>query len=122
MTLNDREKKIALGTGIVLGAIVFYQLILGPLIESRAQAFDRLDKAKADLATDHQTMSSSRRLAAEFVKMSGPSMKHDAPEAEGQVLNAISEWARECNLALGSVKTEPGEKEKGFQKVTFRAT
>ena len=38
------------------------------------------------------------------------------------MLNAISELARECNLTLVSVKAEAGEKEKGYQKITFRAT
>jgi len=119
--LSKRERNIAIATAVVIGLIGFYQLILNPLLTSRADALSQLEKSNRDLKLSRDTIDASRRMARDFAKVAGPAIKREAPEAEGQVLNSITQWARESNLALSSVKAEPGEKEKGYQKITFRA-
>jgi len=121
VTLSKRERNIAVATAVVIGLIGLYQIILSPLLTSRADAIDRLVKSERDLGMANLTINASRRLATDFAKISGPAIKREAPEAEGQVLNSITQWARESGLTLSSVKAEPGEKEKGYQKITFRA-
>jgi hypothetical protein len=53
--------------------------------------------------------------------MSGTTLKIDASTAESQIIRSVGDWAAESRLQLSSVKPDRAEKDKQFQKITFRA-
>lgn len=122
MAISRREKIIVAVTGVVLGAFALDRVILTPWLDRRADALARVDLAQQDLTRAQQTFQNDQRAQRNWRRMAGDTLRTDAPAAEAQVLNRVRDWAQDAGLSLTSLKPERNEREKGYHKVTIRAT
>ena len=113
MAFSKRERFIGIATAAVVGVLALDRLAVTPLLAQRAQL--ELDRA-------NRVFSTSRLASRKWKELSGTSLKTDASEAESQILNSVREWAQDAGIALSSIKPERAEKEKDWDKITFRAT
>ena len=121
MPLNPRERTIAIAAGSALGLGVLYTAFISPLE-------DRLDAATTHIREDGDAVrglaglqANRNRAAALWKTMSGGTLKNDEATAAGQLLNHVRDVAQSSGLTLDSLKPERSEKEKEFQRITFRA-
>lgn len=121
MILSRRERYIVIATVAVVGFLALDQLLLTPLFDRReviqAQTTQRLE----ELARANALFTNRARLNRKWIEMTGTSLQTDGSTAESQIISGVGDWAREAGLNLSSVKPERAEKEKQFQKITFRA-
>lgn len=122
MTLSKRERYIATGTIVVVVILGLDYFFISPRLA-------RYKELESQIQLDEQELSRGKLLAVNSLRlqkrwqemMSGP-LKRDYSEAESQSLGAIFEWASNARLAVSSAKPERTDKEKAFQKITFRVT
>ena len=121
MVLSKRERYIGIITGIVLGALTLDRFIVSPLLDQMGELNTKISKTRNDLTTATDLIDLSQRAKAKWATMSRGAVRSDPIEAD-QIVNNVSDWAREAGMSLSSVKPERDEKEKDFNKKTFRAT
>jgi len=122
MALSKRERLVGLMTAAVLVLLALDQIIATPLIERGREASSRVALASAELLRMDQIFQGDLEARRKWRDMAGESLAADAPTAESQVLNAVRTWAQDAGLTLTSLKPERNEQEKGFHKITIRAT
>ncbi len=113
---------IAIATVAFVVLLGVYFWILTPLLDRKDSLNAQITKASQDLKDADYVFATQKRKNLHWATLSATAVKREAPEAESQVLNSLLEWSRDAGLTLSSLKPERTEKEKDFQKVTFRAT
>jgi Tfp pilus assembly protein PilO len=122
MKLSKREKLIAIGVGAAVGLYVFDSVLLSPLFDRLNAAESAVLEGKAKLDANVALQANRLNSQKRWVKLAGDSLKTDASAAEAQLLNRVSDFASGAQLAVASLKPERSEKEKGFQRITIRAS
>jgi hypothetical protein len=122
MTLSKREKFIGIFTVIVVAVPVLFSYVISPLTTRKAVLDAEIQAAQDELERTGRLFNTARSARREFASMAGSALHQDRASAEGQILNNVREWAQEAGVNLSSLKPEREEKEKDFQKITFRAT
>jgi Tfp pilus assembly protein PilO len=122
MALSKRERVIGIATGAVLALLALDQIIVTPLDQRGREASSRVELASAELQRMDQVFQSDLGARRKWRDMAGDTLRSDAPATESQVLNAVRQWAQDSGLTLTSLKPERNEQEKGFHKITIRAT
>lgn len=122
MVLSKREKYIGIITGVFVAIPVLNSYIISPLLSRKASLEADVASAQDELDRDRRLFDTARAARHEFASMTGSAMQQERPSAEGQILNDVREWAQESGINLSSLKPEREEKERDFQKITFRAT
>ncbi len=121
MVLSRRERTIAIVTAVVVGALAIDRLALTPLLAKR----DSMEAAKAKLTLDlnstRRLMATRRELAPRWNQMIRTTLKDDVGQAESQVLNRLSAWARECGVKLSLMKPERLMEKSQLPQITFQA-
>jgi hypothetical protein len=123
VVLSKREQYIGIAAAGALIVLCLDHFALDPLLTSR----DRVEAEIRACQLQHQKVqrlfkTRSRKSRAWSEMLNKGLQRKDASEAESQILNRIRDWAQESGMALSSLKPERTEKEKSFQKSTFRAT
>jgi hypothetical protein len=122
MKLSSREKWIGIGAVALLGALVFDQLLLSPLLIRLQVADTDVAETQRLLSRAQQVFQNSTRARKRWNELAGTSLTTDASAAESQLLNRVRDWSQGADLSLSSLKPERTEREKDFQKATIRAT
>jgi Tfp pilus assembly protein PilO len=122
VVLSKRERFIAIGVAAVLGLLVADRLFLSPLMERRSTADEKAGDARRKLNDAHRLFDREKVLSRRWNEMGGKSLKTSQSESEGQLINSINDWARRSGMNLASMQPERTEKEKGFLRLTYRAT
>jgi hypothetical protein len=122
MKLSNRERMIATGVGAVIGLYVLDSVLLSPLFDRLNAATVAVDEGRAKLQSGVALQQNRLNAQRRWVKLAGDSLKTDASTAEAQLLNRVSDYASGAQLAVASLKPERSEKEKGFQRITIRAS
>lgn len=122
MTLNTRERYIAIVAGAIIGLLALDQLFYSPLTSRLNAATSARDEARLKVMQADDLMKNDLAARRKWKQMAGETLKTTAPSAEGQLLNAVRDWAQSASLTLNSIKPERSEKEKGFDKILLRAT
>lgn len=127
MTLNRRERNIALGTGAVVVLGLVYWLAWQPYSDS----LDALENQKADLIKQRDQgqllLIRKRNLTPVWNTMRSGGLRNDASTAESQFYAAMVFWAQHARTSDPSFKTDPPKPDKdaaanGFQEVTFHVS
>lgn len=122
MVLSQRELYIAIATLLVVVLFGLDRLLVSPLLAERADLDQKIAAEQQQLRKATRLLSTSRQMQRQWVRMGGDKLRQDASEAESQVLHSVRDWAQDAGLSLSAVKPERSEKEKGFHKITLRAT
>jgi type II secretory pathway component PulM len=120
--MKPRERMIAVVATAVLGLAALDQLLVEPLLARLKEANDRLDVAVPTLAANRETIKLGASNDRAAKAKAGTSLQSVPSAAESQVLNRVREFAQTAGLSLTSLKPERVDQEKGFQRITFRAT
>ena len=127
MTLNTRERNIAIGTSaaVVLGLIYWFAY------QPYADAVDSLNGQKTELAQQlangKLSLRRERELEPVWAEMRRGGLRNDDSTAESQFYAAILYWAQHARTSDPSFKTDPPKPDKdaaakGFSVVTFHVT
>jgi hypothetical protein len=122
VVLSRRERYIGIATCAVLGGVALYKLVVEPLREQCADLDGQLRVQHRLVNRTTALFESSRRANRLWAQMSAAGMKHNQSEAESQLVHNVTDWAQEAGLALPSQNAGRSEKEKDFNRITFRAT
>jgi len=106
MVLSKRERYIVIAVGVAGLALILDKVVLGRLwdqvIETTSQK-DALQKKMNDAA---ETMKLSQRMAPRWDEMVRTGMKSDPADAEGQVVQAVHNWASESRFTIQMIKAD----------------
>lgn len=122
MKMSGRERVIAIVTGVVLGLLLLDRFVVTPWFEARATLASELDLRRDAVKRAEQTFTNQRRANRRWAELAGKTLHSDAPAAEGQLLNALRDWADDSGLALSAVRPDRGTAAHGFERITIRAT
>jgi hypothetical protein len=94
-----------------------------PLLASRNELYKKIAEKSDDASRKRKLITDSRNKGPTWAAMQDKGLRRkDVSEAEAPVLSSIRDWAQDAGMVLSAVKPERSEKEKDFQKLTFRAT
>lgn len=120
--LNNRERRIGIIAGVLLGALALDRVVLSPLLDRLDSASSRVDAAQLALNDATQTMQMDQHVQRVWNDLAGSALLSNATDAEGQLLNRARQWADASRLSLQSLKPERSENQHGYQKITVRVT
>jgi Tfp pilus assembly protein PilO len=122
MDLSKREKGLlfaSLGVLTIL-AIDFYALT--PLTEQQDLLNAQRDQILADMTKAQKLFAEKKQLAPKWSTMLSNGLKTDPAEAEGQLLHALRDWAKETNVTLSSVKPDRPESKDQLKQIHIQAS
>ncbi len=121
MNLSERERKIGTITAIVVGALVLYQFIIDPQLTRIVELDEQIDTASSEMERAEQLFNGSRSATRKLSEMAGSGLRRTDAAAESELLNSTRQWAQEAGLSGWGIKRERTDKERDFNKITFRA-
>jgi hypothetical protein len=122
VTLSKREKVIAGVAALFIAGPILNSIVIEPLQSRNASLNSDIAAAQNELERTSRLFDTSKSARREWASMAGTALYPDRPRAESQILNHVREWAQEAGISLNSQKPERDEKEKEFQRITFRVT
>ncbi|HXE55360.1 MAG TPA: hypothetical protein VN541_20215 [Tepidisphaeraceae bacterium] len=123
MVLSNREKSIAIGLGVVVALVLLYQFVYSPLFSWQ----DDLEAAATDVQAQKDADAKLSKKHADLKKvwadiMAG-GLKSDASDAESQLQQGLTDWARESGITLTAQRVEGRPPEKnGFIQIPYQAS
>ncbi len=119
--MTQRERSIATLTGIIVAALGLYQFVIDPKLVDIETLDAQIDTATTDLDLADGLFNQSRSATRRLAEMSGSGLRRTDSAAESELLNRTRQWAQEAGIAGWGIKRERTEKERDFNKITFRA-
>ena len=106
MVLSRRERYIAIGTIIVVAALVLDRYALTPALESWRKLDDEKQARLSEV--EHGKLVVKQKPAAEatWKKRVNQGLKQSAAETEDALLHAVQDWSQDSRLSLTSVGAE----------------
>jgi len=106
MALTQRERKIGITVGALLGAYLLYAYPVSGYINKRADLKEKIATRNADL--DEADSLAQRRLTAEtetlpYLVAEG---LRDRTESESQLNHMLSEWSRDVGLNISAARSD----------------
>lgn len=121
MAMSPRERWIAIGLGVVVGAYALDAVLLTPLTERLRIADKSIGDDTVALTTADGLQANQDVANRRWKELTGTTLKSDFSAAESQLLNRVRDVAQSSGLTLDSLKPERSEKQKDFQRMTYRA-
>src|SRR2546423_8629138 len=121
VVLSKRERSIGIVTGVVVSILLLDWVAVEPLLAQKDVLDSQIAKQRKDLDRANQLFRTSRTMNRRWAQLTTGQLQHNASQAESQVQNAVRVWAQDSGLTLSSVTPARADKEKDFQKITFRA-
>jgi Tfp pilus assembly protein PilO len=123
VVLSKRERYVAIGVLAAVGLFGLNYFFVDPLLASRAELDKKIAEKTDEKRKENNLIKESRNKGSEWTAMQANGLRRkDVSEAEAPVMGSINDWAKDAGMVLSTVKPERTEKEKDFQKLTFRAT
>ena len=123
MALAKRERMLVFGTIAVLGLLGLDQYLLTPVLDAEDQLQRERQQVLADMSRAQGVMADRKQSMARWRSMVRGGLKSDPAEAEGQLLHALRDWAKDSGLVLSSVKPErPESKDSQLKEVQVQAS
>ena len=117
MAMNQRERKIAIFTGITVGAVGLYAFVLEPLLTRLDEAQALLDANSADEAAALSLLERQDRDKRKWREIAGQRIPDNAGAAESQLINRVQDAARRAGIKIEQVQSRPVEREHNFARV-----
>jgi hypothetical protein len=122
MHMSRREKGLAFGTLAVLVLFLADHYVLTPFFDQQSAIESQRGQILADINRDRKVTDERRQLAPKWRAMVTGGLKSDPAEAEGQLLHALRDWAKETGFVLSSVKPDRPETKNQLKEVHVVAT
>ncbi len=125
MVLTQRERYIAIGAGGLVALVLVNVVFVSPLLARKDDLDAKLKGAHSDLSEAEYLTERSPRLAKRWSTEIGPTLKRTGPDAESQIVNSISNWAKEAGVTLSGVKPDRPSSDKefpDFSRITVHLT
>lgn len=119
--MTQRERSTANLTGIVVGALLLYHFVIDPKLVQITELDAQIDTASAELERADGLFGMSRSANRRLSEMAGSGLRRTDASAESELLNRTRQWAQEAGIGGWGIKRERTEKERDFNKITFRA-
>ena len=120
MTMSKRERTVATVTALVVGSLVLYEYVIDPKLTRIGELDAQVAASTADLERADRLFSTSRSATRKLSEMAGSGLRRTDAAAESELLNSTRQWAQEAGIAGWGIKRERTEKERDFNKITFR--
>lgn len=118
MVLSKRERILAIGVILVLGALLLNEVVDRALLKPRQKTTNEKLELEAQLAEAQNVFTKRKSLERKWKGLLSEGLEGDAG-AESRVARALDEWSRQTRLTLSSVKPERSTTEKGLSEITF---
>ena len=122
MVLSKRERVIAIGTLIAVGAFALDRLVISRLWAQFNQTQAQQASLITQLRRDQELIVKRDQLAPKWREMIQTSMKNDPLEAESQILHAIRNWAEESGVTLSLLKLDRLPDKTRLPEITLQAS
>jgi Tfp pilus assembly protein PilO len=121
MAVSKRERTLGLAAAVVIGLLAVDQYLLTPIFNDE----DQLQLQRQDLLTElehsRKVLNERKALMPKWKTMLETGLKTDTSEAEGQLLHALRDWARETKLTLSSQKPDRPESKSTLREIIVEA-
>lgn len=123
MVLSKREKSIAIALGVVLGLVVLYEIVYSPLLDWGTANADARAKVDDQQRADDRLRTKEQALQRVWNDIKAGGLKSDPSDAESQLQQGLTDWARESGINLASQRREQRPPEKnGFIQISYQAS
>lgn len=122
MILNRRERYIAIGAAVALGALVVNQFALTPLLARQEILRSDVRAADDQLKDKLKQIEIGKRSEQVWSDMQAKGLKDVKEAAEYQLLTTLDSWRKESGLPQPSVNPERTESDKHFFRMTYLVT
>lgn len=122
MSMNKRERTIAIVTGAVLGLLALDYLLITPFLDSREQLVSQREILERDLASAKQTILVSHTARRRWGQFKNAGLQTDASATENNLLNEIRQWSQDAKLSLVALRPDRASSDNGLQEMTFQVS
>jgi hypothetical protein len=120
--MTKRERYIATAAGGLVALVLVNGVFVSPLLARKDDLDTKLTSARADLSDAEDLLDKRPRQAKRWSTEMAPALKRTGPDAESQIINSISNWAKEAGMTVLSVKPDRPLPEKEFARTTVHLT
>ncbi len=121
MMMSQRERFFGTITAFIVGSLVLYQFAIHPQLARITELDGKIQTASTDLERADQLFNTSRSATKKLSQMAGSGLRKTDAAAESELLNSTRQWAQEAGIGGWGIKRERTERERDFNKITFRA-
>ena len=122
MVASKRERFLAIGVAAIVGVFALDRLVVGPLSDQWKDLNQKVEAAEKQKEKALKTFKADKQMKKRWAQLAGATLKTDASDADSPLLHNVREWGQDAGLEMSSVKPERAEKEKGFDRLTYRVT
>lgn len=122
MNLNERERKIAILTGVVVVLLLLYYVAYEPYSSKRADVLSSIADTQDKLDHANSVFSRERRLAKVWAELQAGGLNVDPAQAGHQTLAALDTWAKNSGFTLITYKPDRTSQEGTFDVVSVNAS
>jgi hypothetical protein len=122
LTLNKREKWIAIALGAVVVIVAGQSFLLGPYVTARADLNDQIVKEERKIDTTTKLLGNRQRVRDNWKLQIASGLKSNGSDAEIQSLHAFRDWAQSSRVTVESVKSDQAEQTGDFQQIHITVT
>jgi len=122
MVLSKRERYIVIGVAVVGVALVVNQFAVEPLLAAIRQAEGQKLRLTAELASANKTLDDRVKWEPKWREWVRTGIKDKPEDAEGQAYNAIRNWAGECGVGWGLLRSDRLADKTQLPQIAFQFT
>jgi len=119
--MSKRERTMLFVTLAVVGIFVLDRYALTPFLDMQDRQQVERDRVLKEIKSARSLGLERKDLAPKWRERIEAGLKDDPAEAEGQVLHALRDWAKECGLTLTLLKPERPESKSELREVQIQA-
>jgi len=120
--MSKREKALVFGTLGVLLLLAADYYVLSPFLERQELLQAQREQILSDIGRARKLVNERKELAPKWNSLVSNGLKGGPSEAEGQVLHALKDWAKETGLTLSSIKPDLPESKEQLKEIHVQAT
>ena len=118
MVLSKRERILAIGMIVVIGALALNTILINPLSTSREATTNEKLKLEADISEAQNVFAKKKNLERKWKSLLVEDSQN-ATGSESRIARALTEWSRQTRLDVTSVKPDRTDTQKGMTETTF---
>lgn len=117
-----RERMLIIAVLVCLGALVFDQILVEPLIKHWSASEKRIAELKQNVEKGDQLLKRENALTTRWNAMVKESQTADVSAVEYDLLNAVNNWAGSSRLTVTSLRPRWITEEEGCKKLEIRVS
>lgn len=121
MDLSKREKGLFFATLAVAAVLLLDQYALTPLLEQQDQLRAQRDQILTEMSRAQKIMLERKQLGPKWHTMLSSGLKTDPAAAEGELLHALRDWAKDTGFSISSLKPERPDSKEPLKEIHIQA-